>query len=189
MTLITDKISPSALDLEAEVIEQARKDPAAFRRLYDFYYEPIFQYIFNRLADEEEAADVCQSVFLKAMVNLSKYEYRGYPFGTWLYKIAANETLQYFRKHKKQRNLLISKEFSENFYPDGNEKNHELVNKLEEAIQELNEQEIQLIELKYWEKKPYQEIAYIMDLSISNAKTKMSRIYKKLQNKLKPKLS
>ena len=189
MSLTKEKTSPPALETEADLIEQAKKEPAAFRRLYDIYYPPIFRFIFNRMADEEEAADVCQSVFLKAMINLPKYEDRGYLFGTWLYKIAANETLLYFRKNKKQRNMLISKEFSGIFYPEGNESNHELVNKLEEAIQELDEREIQLIELKYWEKRPYQEIAYMMDLSISNAKTKMSRIYKKLQNKLKPNLS
>lgn len=182
-------MSATALEKEADLIEQAKKEPAAFRLLYNFYYPPIFRFIYNRMADEEEAADVCQSVFLKAMINLPKYEDRGYHFGAWLYKIAANETLLYFRENKKQRNVLISKEFSGSFYPEGNDNNHQMINKLEEAIQELDEREIQLIELKYWEKRPYQEIAYIMDMSISNAKTKMSRIYKKLQNKLKPKLS
>lgn len=173
------------LEKEASIIAQAQKDPAAFQPLYDFYYEIIFRFIYHRLPDEEEAADLCSSVFLKALIHLPKYKNQGYPFGTWLYKIACNETLQYFRKHKKQRNLLISKEFLVAVQPESTETNHELMDKLEEAIQELSYQEAQLIELKYWEKRPYSEISYIMDISIANAKTRMSRIYKKLEQKLK----
>lgn len=184
MFLTKEKTSPSALEKESFLIAQARKEPAAFKPLYDFYYESIFRFIYARLADEEEAADICSTVFLKALVNLPKYESQGYPFGTWLYKIACNETLQYFRKHKKQRKLLISPEFLDALYPESNNKIHKLISKLEDAIQELDQKEVQLIELKYWEKRAYKEIAYIMDISIANAKTKMSRIYKKLAHKL-----
>lgn len=173
------------LEKEASIIASARKEPAAFQPLYEAYYEPIFRFIYSKLNDEAETADLTSIVFLKALIGLPKYECRGYTFGTWLYKIAYNETLQYFRKHKRQRNLLISNEFIDTLYPESNEKSHELITKLEEAIQELEEKDVQLIELKYWEKKAYTEIAYIMDMRVSNAKTRMSRIYQKLENKLK----
>lgn len=173
------------LEREASIIARAQKEPAAFKPLYDYYYESIFRFIYAKIPDEAETADLTSTVFLKALVNLSQYESRGYPFGTWLYKIAYNETLQYFRKHKRQRNLLISKEFIGNLYPDSTEKKHELISKLEEAIQDLDNKEVQLIELKYWEKRAYSEIAFILDISVSNAKTRMSRIYKKLEKKLK----
>lgn len=185
MIFIKEKLKPPALDDEEFLIEKARENPAAFQPLYDQYYEPIFRFIYARIADEEEAADLCSAVFLKALQHLKTYEHKGFSFGAWLYKIAYNETLQYFRRHKRQRTVLISEEFLDTLYPAENELRHLLISKLLEAIQELNYQEVQLIELKYWEKKGYQEIAYIMGISVTNAKTKMHRTYKKLETQLK----
>lgn len=179
------KSKPPALSDEEVLIERAKEDPLAFQPLYDKYYDQVFRFIFSRISDEDETADVCSTVFLKALLNLKSYKHAGFPFGAWLHKIACNETLQYFRQHKRQRNFLISREFLEALYPSENELTNALLPRLQEAIQELNYREVQLIELKYWEKKGYQEIAYIMDISVANAKTKMHRIYKKLEIQLK----
>lgn len=179
------KPKPPALDDEEILIERAKEDPLAFQPLYDKFYEPVFRFIYLRISDEEETADVCSTVFLKALLHLKSYKHTGFSFGAWLHKIAYNETLQYFRRHKRQRTFLLSREFMDTLHPSENEPTHLLLSKLQEAIQELNYQEVQLIELKYWEKKGYQEIAYIMGISIANARTKMHRIYKKLETQLK----
>ncbi len=50
----------------------------------------------------DTAGDICQSAMLKAMLNLPKYEDRGFPFSAWLYRIASNEVNLHFRKKKKE---------------------------------------------------------------------------------------
>lgn len=170
---------------EKDWIERAKEDPAAFQPLYDRYYEQIFKFIFYRISDEDQASDLCSAVFLKALLKIKTYEDKGFSFGAWLYKIACNETLQFFRQYKQQRAVMISQEFMEGLYPSEKEPDDILLAKLQQAIQELDYQEVQLIELKYWEKRSYKEIAYIMSMSVANAKTKMHRIYKKLEKRLK----
>ena len=87
---------------ESEIIELAKKESYYFGILYDVYFEQIFRFVFSRLGGNESiAGDVTQETFLKAMANIQKYEDRGFPFSSWLYRIAQNEVSMYFRKSKK----------------------------------------------------------------------------------------
>lgn len=82
---------------EQSKIDAAKKDPKHFRYFYDRHYKEIFLFIFRRTDDEEVSADLAQQVFLKAMQGMDRYTYRGIPFSAWLYRIASNEVMQYFR--------------------------------------------------------------------------------------------
>ena len=84
-------------------IEEAKKNPARFGVIYERYYQQIFLFVYKRLADEENTADVCSQVFLKAMLSLKKYKFQGVPFSAWLYRIAFNEINQFFRNTKSER--------------------------------------------------------------------------------------
>ena len=83
----------TTLRLEEELswILRAQKNPESFGPLYKKYHEQIFRYIYQRMNDEELAFDITSQVFIKAMTNLHKYEYRGVPFASWLYRIAKSE--------------------------------------------------------------------------------------------------
>lgn len=185
--MIPTNIEARAESREEEIvqIEKAKRSPEAFRPLYDTYYERIFRFIFQKVEEEEVAADLTSSVFLKAILKLDSYRHQGFSFGAWLYKIALNELLLYFREHKRERKVLIGKEFLDSLYTSGNEEKEKLLDKLTEAIQKLKEEEVQLIELKFWEKKSHREIAYLMELSLANVKVKMHRLYRKLENHIK----
>ncbi|MDX1627179.1 MAG: sigma factor, partial [Fulvivirga sp.] len=76
---------------ENEWVEEAKRDPQAFGKLYDRYFEGIFQFILRRTDDESLTADLCSQTFLKALQHIKKYEHRGVPFSAWLYRIASNE--------------------------------------------------------------------------------------------------
>jgi RNA polymerase sigma-70 factor (ECF subfamily) len=86
-------------DLRKELmqIEAARVDPDAFGVLYEKYYRQIFIFIHRRTDNEELTADLCSLTFLKAMLHLSKYQHRGLPFSSWLFRIALNEVHMFFR--------------------------------------------------------------------------------------------
>jgi RNA polymerase sigma-70 factor (ECF subfamily) len=57
--------------------------------------------------DTEMAFDVTSQVFMKALKNIHKYENRGVPFGSWLYRIAKSELYQSFRDKQSQRTLNV----------------------------------------------------------------------------------
>ena len=75
---------------EYALVEAAKADISKFASLYNKYYERIFRFIHTRLDDKELAFDTASQVFLKAMLNLQKYEFKGAPFSSWLYRIAGN---------------------------------------------------------------------------------------------------
>lgn len=183
------KRTVSAEDLQEEWLEvqAAQQDPAMFRPLYDRYFEAIYLYIIRRTADEALAADLCSQVFLKAMQRISSYTFRGVPFSAWLYRIASNEIAQHYRKAKKKRVVTIEDapvgELMEEIQEDGPAEDY--LPLLVEVLDQLKEEDLQLIELRFFEGRPYKEIAGIMEITENNAKVRTFRILNRMKKKMR----
>lgn len=174
--------SHSDIQKELQQIEAAKLDPARFDVLYDRYYKPIFVFIYRRLDDEETAADITSLVFLKALMNIKKYEHKGVPFSAWLFRIAFNEINMYFRKNKADRVVSLEQSSVLNIISEAEaESNIEAQQKMLIALKQLNETEIQLIELRFFEKRSFAEVGAILDITENNAKVKVYRILDKLR--------
>ena len=83
--------SDTRIQSELRIIEKSKKNPNHFAPLYEQYHENIFRYIVKRVDDVEAAYDITSNVFVKALTNLHKYEFRGVPFSSWLFRIAKSE--------------------------------------------------------------------------------------------------
>jgi RNA polymerase sigma-70 factor (ECF subfamily) len=82
-----------ALRKEADerlLIEAAQKDPARFAELYENNFERVYAYVVRRVGDRTETEDLTSEVFHHALANLRRFEWRGIPFASWLFRIAAN---------------------------------------------------------------------------------------------------
>jgi RNA polymerase sigma-70 factor (ECF subfamily) len=132
--------------------------------------------------DKEMAHDVTSQVFLKALNNIQKYEYRGVPFASWLYRIAKSELYQSFRDKKARRTVNVESmhifEMIEEWEEDTTDENRKL---LLQIISELNEDEVQLVELRFFEKRSFKEIGDILEITENNAKVKAHRVVKKMR--------
>lgn len=174
--------SEERLLTELEWIQLAKRDPEKFAPLYKKYHEQIFRYVHQRMDDEELAYDVTSQVFLKAIKNLPKYEYRGVPFGSWLYRIAKSELYQAFRDRKAERTVNIDTVHvsivMDVFKDEESEVNR---SRLLAAIPQLKEDDIQLIEMRYFENRPYKEMGEILEITENNAKVKTFRALDKLK--------
>ena len=73
---------------EAELVRQARDDPACFTRLYERYRAPVYWYLRTRVPHDEDAADLTQQAFLQALERLHQYQERKGSFAAWLFAIA-----------------------------------------------------------------------------------------------------
>ena len=188
------RLSEDQLKQELRIIEAAKKDPRRFNRLYDRYYRQIFLFVFKRCGEEEAAADVTSQVFLKALLNLKKYTYRGVPFSAWLYRIASNEVNQHFRNQKSSRTVTMERDQIERMMgalddDAGDDDRYEFYLKVVlETIKEMKPEEVELIELRFFEQRPFKEIAFIMGITENNAKVRMYRIIERLKKRLKKKL-
>ncbi len=177
---------------ELQWVKSAQEKPERFAPLYDKYYEQIFRYIYQRIDNKELAFDITSQVFLKAMNNIKRYEYRGVPFSSWLYRIAKSEVYQSFRDKKSKRTVSVESfqlvELIEEWDEDNSEQKRSILLKI---IAELKEEEVQLVEMRYFEKRSFREIGEILELTENNAKvkthrivTKMKKIYKKSYEQL-----
>jgi RNA polymerase sigma-70 factor, ECF subfamily len=167
---------------EQLLVEEAKRDPAQFQPLYNAYYERIFMYIWQRMEDKETAHDITSQVFLKAMLNLHKYEFKGVPFASWLYRIAKSEVYTVFRKQQNNRTVNIETAGLNNMMDEMEEDKYTaLIPILKEAVAELEEDDLQFIEMRFFEKRAFKEIAEIMDITENNAKVKTYRILEKLK--------
>lgn len=167
---------------ELKWVKYAKEDPKGFEPLYNKYYEQIFRYIYQRMDDKETAYDVTSQVFLKALNNIHKYEYRGVPFASWLYRIAKSELYQSFRDKKARRTVNVESmhlfEMIEEWDEDRTLENRSA---LLGVISNLNEEEIQMVELRFFEKRSFREIGEILEITENNAKVKSHRVVKKMR--------
>jgi RNA polymerase sigma-70 factor (ECF subfamily) len=150
--------------------------------LYKKYHEAIFRYVAKRVDEEEAAYDITSCVFIKALINLPKYEYRGIPFSSWLFRIAKSELYQSFRDKKAQRTVSIDSmqlgRVMEEFQLDESEHKREILLKV---LPLLKDSQLQLIEMRFFEKRSFREMGEILDLTENNAKDKTFRALEKLK--------
>ncbi len=170
------------LEEELGWIRRAQKDPEKFGPLYEKYHEQIFRYVYQRMDDQDLAFDVTSQVFMKALKNIKKFEYRGVPLSSWLYRIAKSELYQAFRDRKAIRTVNLETlnltEMVEEMDEEQNELNRK---KLFEVLKKLNENDLQLIEMRFFEKRAFKEIGEILELTENNAKVKCFRALEKLK--------
>lgn len=184
----TSKYHATGKDLanEQEIVAAAKQNIQKFGILYDKYYEQIFRFVYQRLDDKEHAFDTTQQVFVKAIEKLPRYEFKGVPFSSWLYRIASNEIIDLFRQEKLKRTINID---SVNVYGMIEEmeesKVDEYHDKIVGIISGLPEDELQMIEMRFFEKRAFKEIAEILEMTENNAKVKTYRILDKIKKMIK----
>lgn len=169
---------------ESEIIALAKKKSKYFGVLYDRYFETIFRFVFKRLGGNEEVAgDLTQQTFIKAMANIDKYEDRGFPFSSWLYRIAQNEVSMFFRQEKKNFSVSIDENRVSEIAGEADISNIMSTEDLEtliEFVNELKQEHQDLIELRFFQGLSFKEIAEIYDITEANAKMRTYRILEKL---------
>lgn len=178
-------VSAAAMEAEWQEIQAAQQNPARFRPLYERYYEPIFRFVFRRTADSDLSADLCSQVFLKALQRLESYQFRGVPFSAWLFRIASNEVAQHYRQNSQKRTVSVEEntlgDVAEEMDVDGEIwQVEDLVN----VLDTLKPAELELIELRFFEQRPFKVIAEILGITESNAKVKTYRILERLKKRL-----
>ena len=178
--------STSRLLEEKSIIEKSRLNPEYFGLIFQRYNESIYRYIFKRVQDTDISGDICSQVFIKALTALDQYEYRGVPFSSWLFRIAKSEVYQHYRDVKGKVNVDIDSvklgHIIDECEEDYTEEDRKL---LLESLKKLDADQLQLIELRFFEKRSFREIGEILRITENNAKVKTFRTVLKLKKIIK----
>lgn len=176
-------LSQQEIIAEWKLIEAARIDPAHFAPIYEKYFQRVFLFVFRRIEDEAISADLTSEVFLKALLNLNRVRYQGMPYKAWLYRIASNEVAGFFRNQSKVRIVNFEKQGLEQLSAETEKETSGLehsLGKLTHVLAQLDEQDLQLVEMRYFEKIPFNEISFILGMTETNAKVRLHRLLKRL---------
>ncbi len=108
-----DHAVSSATD-EATLVRAAQAERSQFAILYDRYIDRIYAYTRTRVASDEDAADLTQQIFVRALDALPRYRERRVPFAAWLFRIARNAATDWQRR---QRPTVPWETLPEAFHP------------------------------------------------------------------------
>lgn len=188
-----DQADPDA----ALMLRVKRGDRAAFAALVEKYKQPLFNFVFRTLRDEIETEDVAQNTFFQVWKSRARYE-RTAKFSTWLFTIARNLCLNEIRRRSRHPADSLEEthpdhedqpsrqyEDKKNFLPTESALHGELAQKIEEALAELPENQRTAILLCRQEELSYEEIAEVLDCSLSATKSLIHRGRETLKEKLK----
>jgi RNA polymerase sigma-70 factor, ECF subfamily len=93
------------------LVDAARAgDGWAFGLLFDHYHLAVYRYVASRVRRPSDAEDLTQSIFVKALEALPRYESRGIPFGGWLFRLARNAVIDFVRTSHEHADLAQSVE-------------------------------------------------------------------------------
>ncbi len=189
MSTTTSKYHQTEIDIQNEevILKRAIENPQAFAPIYEKYYLAIFKFVLQRVENEQYASEIVSDVFAKAIFNLKKYKFKGTPFSAWLYRVAYNEIATKFRKDNRKRTVNIPDETWSLFASENDEieDNSLSFKKLKLCLQKLKPNEVEVIEMRIFEDRPFKEMGEILELTTENARVKTHRALKKLQKLFK----
>lgn len=168
-------------ELEIQQIEASKSNPQCFEPLYAKYYEQILKFVFKRMDNLDDTREVTSIIFSKALSNIKKYNDNGYPFSSWLFRIALNEITQFYRDSKKMRSVSLDEDGIKYIAEETGGYKKELIAVLKKALHYLNDMDMLLIELRFFEERPFSEVGEIIGITENNAKVKTYRAIDRLK--------
>jgi RNA polymerase sigma-70 factor (ECF subfamily) len=176
-------------DNEKHRIELAIHDPKAFGELFEEHYDSILRYCIYHTGHVETARDIAAETFYKALKNLWRYRFTGAPFSAWLYRIAGNEVIDYFRKKKHryisltetmEREELLSFESRRNLQDEMDALQQKLENnktyqRIRQVMENMPDHYRNVLVLRFVEEKKISEICEILGKKEGTIKSLISR--------------
>lgn len=181
---------------ETSLVRKAKEgDGKAYDELTLLYKDAVYGIIYRMVHNKQEAEDLSQEAFIKAYNSINSFN-EEYAFSTWLFKIATNNCIDFFRKRKlktysmdqtiKYKDEEIQQEYADD---DPTVDNIILANEkskmIHKAIQELPEKYKIAIVLRHQEEKSYEDIAQILELPLGTVKARIFRAREMLKKSLK----
>lgn len=170
---------------DEQLINQVKNgDAEAFGVLYEQYAEVIFRYIYSHLDNRLDAEDLTEEIFFRAWKALPKYDERGLPFSAFLFRIARNSLIDYYRKHKVVQSIddleLRSHETGPEETVAASIESHDL----RKTIAELREDYRNVLIFRFLSGLSPDETAQVMQRSVGAVRVLQHRALSSLKNLL-----
>jgi len=167
-------------DDDAILVRAARTDTEAFALLYDRYIQRLYHYCHYRTNNARDAEDLTSQVFLAAMEAFPRYRQDGH-FAAWLFTIARNKVADHYRRaaDPSLEQAVLRPADSD---PAGEAESSQQREALLRAVRELDEEEQELIRLRYAAGLSFAEIGSALHKSEGAAKKMLYRLLERLKS-------
>ncbi len=170
---------------ECELVAQAKHDPEAFGELYRRYVRRIYNYHYRHTTNTVEAEDLTSRTFYRALRSIAAYRDRGVSFQAWLFRIAHNLVVNWYRDQSRQQ--LVALEYvSDKLLAESSDPHNDLIQQEEQEallrhIEALPEERKTLLILKFTEQMSNREIAGVLGKSEGAIKALYHRTLRSLR--------
>lgn len=172
---------------EEQLIQKARRgDQESFGALYDAYFPKIYRFIFLKVSSKTDAEDLSHQVFLNAWRNIGGYRSRGFPFSSWLYRIAHNAVIDFYRMRRDHIaiELVHQERFAESTTTETELDQTTDLLAVQEALGTLKSEEQSLLIMKFVDELSNKEIAEALGKTEGAVRVMQHRALKQLRQKL-----
>ena len=169
-----------ALLAEARLVERARTDAQAFAELYRLHQPVITAFVRRRLGSGPAAEDAVAETSVAALENLPRFEARGVPFRSWLYRIALSKVARHVRRVRRADVTSLSEEPA----ATTTEPDDERVRAARIALARLPRRYAEPLSLHYLEGLSVQATAAVLGLAEGTVKARLSRGRARLRSQL-----
>jgi RNA polymerase sigma-70 factor (ECF subfamily) len=178
------------IDHELKLIKNIQKKGhrESANLLIQAYYKEIYGYVFKQISCRESAADITQEIFISMVKSIDNYEEKRCSFRTWLYKIASNKIIDYYRSksYKQWTNYqpIENVEFGayENIEDDFIQV--ESIKEVMSIVTGFDANSQQIFRMKLFAEMTFKEIGKVLNLNESTVKTKYYSLINKVREKL-----
>lgn len=167
---------------EKVLVEQAQKDPLQFDVLYRAFIDEIYRFIFFKTSSKEVAEDLTSQVFMQALEHIGTFRYQlGARFSSWLYSIARNQVIDYYRKQHPVVELKAAEPLAQAETASRSTDKVIEQEQIQAVIKELLPADQEILTLRLWQDKTYAEISRITTSNAVAVRARFSRALKKFK--------
>jgi RNA polymerase sigma-70 factor (ECF subfamily) len=152
------------------------------RDVYEKEYASVFRFVYSRLDNTDDAADIVSGSFLKALQSAGKFEKRqGATVKSWIYRIALNEVLLFYRHKKVERKYYVEEKHLNRILSD-TDYEEPVTEVLKQSLEQLSDNEYELIQMKYFDGLSFAEMASVLGKSEESLRVKTHRIRRRMHD-------
>lgn len=173
---------------DSALAKMIRRNPKVYKELMKRYHDKLFSYLYRLTGNKEEAEDLLQNVFVKVYKNINRFDTKR-KFSSWIYRIAHNEAVNFLKKRGRKKfvsleDIETTKDKLETASPAKSPVdawiNKELKNEMQTALNKLPSKYKEVLILRYFLDKSYEEMSEILGKPINTVGTLLSRAKRNL---------
>tara|TARA_B100000686_G_C16483060_1_gene808127 strand:- start:9 stop:617 length:609 start_codon:yes stop_codon:yes gene_type:complete len=179
----------SSRELTQALVNKARTgDKEALTKLYGIFREKIYRYVFFKCGNHADAEDITNEVFLRMIQSIANFRWKGIGFSSWLFKIASNLVIDYYRNKSRSNTESIKEKdyIGETNWEQISEflDNRDLFHAIYRDTDNLTDLQKEVVNLRFIADLSLKETAEAMSKNVNSIKAIQHAAIKKLKEKV-----